>query len=187
MIELKNKCVAMVLVSLILSGCGAPKEADLFSRLSPEEANEFTLLHARLQEYERMAQPLKRVPITKSDFRLNNGRPEIRFTLKNETHHTLHQVQLRMEIYVPGETVPLLIEYLALAIPEGLLHRGEKEWSLTPSNNAQWRQLPALSQVNMKLEVESVSDPQGKPLYSVMNIGRHDRLRYLELQKKMSK
>lgn len=186
MFKVGNKCLSVMLITLILSGCGNHKEEDPFLKLSLEEANEFTLLHARLQEYERMAQPLKRVPITKSDFRINGSKPEIRFSIKNETHHTIHQVQVRMEIYVSGESVPLLIEYLALSIPEGLLHRGEKEWSLTPSNSAQWRQLPKLGQASMKLEIESVGDPQGKPIYSVMSIGRQDRLRYLELQSKMS-
>lgn len=163
---------------MALMGCS---EQPVKPIMTPEEQNSWILLKAKMEEHQKSLAPLNKIKITDSSFKVNEGKPEIRFSVKNGTTQNVYQIQLRLELW-QDEVTPAIMEYLNLPIPEGLLPSGQYEWALTPSNSQQWRQLPNLEQSEMKLFVEHILDKHERPIYSVIQISKPDRLRYLELR-----
>lgn len=167
-----------------LSGCSEKVQAPVMS----EQAHaEWVLLEAKMQEYEKAAQSMSNLAIENSNFQVNEGKPEIRFSVRNKTSSVVHQLQVRLELYQPDESVPVLMEYMELPIAEGLLPKGVYSWALSPSDSTQWQQLPDLGNSKMVLEIERATDKQGVPLYSVMHFHKRDRLRLLELREQAGK
>lgn len=163
---------------LLLSACSGEAPAPT---MTPAEKNEWMLLSAQMQEYEKSKQSLKHLVIKDTSIRTTDGKPDIRFSVKNNSPTTVHQLQIRIEIW-NGQPSPLLMEYINLPIEEGIIPNGTYTWNLTPSGNAQWRQLPDLDQVDMTLAVEQVMDKNGRPIYSIFHVNKADRLRYLKLK-----
>lgn len=168
-----------VLTCCVLQAC-SPAEKPV-SSLSAEQQNELTLLTAKMQSYSVSVEPLERFKVTRSEFELVQGKPQIRFSVKNTTQHTVHHILIRLELLFPGDRVPRIMEFLSLPIEEGLISQGTKEWGLSPSNHKQWQQIPNIDSAKMTLSIESVGDKQGQPIYPTVMISKQDRLRYLEL------
>lgn len=164
-------------LALFICGC----EDEVKPLLSLEQQNELTLLSAKKQEYDKSARLLDNIPVIETDFEVVKGLPHLRFAVENNTNQAIHGIQFRVELKLPGKTKPILMEYIALPIEEGLLPSGVKQWQLQPSNSQQWTQLPELSKASMDIFVESIEGADGRPVYPVMFWSKEDRLRYLEL------
>lgn len=174
------RLAGLLLITAIttLAGCG---QAPVKPLMTEQEQQEWVVLNAKMQEHIKTAEPMKRVSIEDQRFNIENGKPAIRFSIKNDSNNALYQVNLRLEMW-QGGVKPTLMEYLNIPINEGLLPNGVYKVGITPSNSQQWLQIKDLENADMKIYIERVLDKQKRPAYAVVQISKAERLRYLELK-----